>query len=184
MASFWNPAGRLLCASTLLLPTAAIYSLYSSCRNEMDSMVTVTSAYKTALLIHAIYFISCVLSFEVMIDLFPMTMTGAPPAEPDNLFWQMTCLSGEVFFVALVALFGMAFSKTVPRWSLLVPLAQVSYNLKNSLIWCVLYPIFSPVGEPIQLMMVDAVSILGLTTVYLHHYFTAPVGEKKKKKGG
>lgn len=180
MPSFWNPAGRLLCASTLLLPTGAIYALYSARRNEMSSMVTVTSAHKTALLIHAAYFMSCVLSFEVMIDLFPMTMTGMPPAQPDNLFWQMTCLSGEVFFVALVALFGMAFSKKVPRWSLLVPMAQVSYNLKNSLIWCVLYPVFSPVGQPIQLMMVDAVLILGLTAVYVHHYFTAPSDEKKK----
>jgi hypothetical protein len=180
MSLFWNPAGRLLCASTLLLPAGAVFSLYHARRKEMDTMVEITPSMKYALLSHAAYFLSCIFSFEVIIDQFPMTMTGSPPAQPDNLFWQMTCLSGELFFVAVVVMGAMAHQKKVPRWTLLAPLAQVSYNLKNSLIWCVLYPIFSPVGEPLQLMMVDAVSIAGFTAVYLYHYFTAPVEGKKK----
>jgi hypothetical protein len=111
-----------------------------------------------------------------------MTTTGSPPDKPDNLFWQMSCLSGEVFFVALTALGLMATQSSVPRWALLVPFAQVSYNLKNSLIWCVLYPYFSPVGEPIELMKTDAVLICGLAAVDLHHYFTAPTMPSPKDK--
>lgn len=84
--------------------------------------------------------------------------------------------------MALTALGLMATQSSVPRWALLVPFAQVSYNLKNSLIWCVLYPYFSPVGEPIELMKTDAVLICGLAAVDLHHYFTAPTMPSPKDK--
>jgi hypothetical protein len=182
MSLFWNPAGRLACAATLLLPSAGVFGLYYVFRNSLDSMVEVTRPQRTALTLHALYFAACVLEFEVLIDQFPMTTTGSPPEKPDNLFWQMSCLSGEVFFVAATALGFMATQSSVPRWSLLVPFAQVFYNLRNSLIWCVLHQRFSPVGEPIKLMYLDGVFILGVTAVYLHHYFTAPTIESPKDK--
>uniref|UniRef100_A0A7S2UI64 Uncharacterized protein n=1 Tax=Attheya septentrionalis TaxID=420275 RepID=A0A7S2UI64_9STRA len=174
LMSYWNPAGRLACAATLLFPSAAVFSLYYVSRNSLDTMVQVTKAQRIALIVHALYFVYCVFVFEVLIDQGPMTDTGTVPEKPDNLFWQMTCLSGEVFFVAATALGLMATQSAVPRWSLLVPMAQVAYNLKNSLIWCLFYKTFSPVGKPIELMKTDAVTILGLTAVYLHHFFTAP----------
>ncbi|CAB9531828.1 expressed unknown protein [Seminavis robusta] len=172
--SFWNPAGRVACAATVLLPTSVVLGLAYNSRDSLGSMVLVTRPQRIALMIHALYFVYCVFAFEALIDIDPMSTTGTVPDQPDNLFWQMTCLSGEVFFVAATALALIATQPAVPRWSLLVPIAQVSYNLKNSLIWCVLYPQFSPVGQPIELMKTDAVCIALLTIVYLHHFFTAP----------
>jgi hypothetical protein len=174
MDEYWNPAGRMACAATVLLPTAVILGLYLYARDSLASMVVVTKPQRIALVIHALYFVYCTFIFEALIDQGPMLTTGVVPENPDNLFWQMSCLSGEVFFVATTAIALIATQTSVPRWALLVPLAQVSYNLKNSLIWCVLYPTFSPVGQPIELMKTDAVSIALLTAVYLHHFFTAP----------
>ena len=83
---------------------------------------------------------------------------GAIPAAPDNLFWVMTHLAGELFFVATVAYLVMASLHTVPRWALLVPLAQVAYNLKNSLVWLVLFPYFSPTRTPNLFMLAGEIS--------------------------
>jgi hypothetical protein len=174
MNSYWNPAGRLACAVSVLVPAALLVSLAVASRSTLGSMVKVTTPQRIALVIHALYFVYCVFIFEVLIDVGPMVTTGAVPAQPDNLFWQMSCLSGEVFFVATAAFCLMATQAAVPRWALLVPLAQVFYNLKNSVIWCVLYEQFSPVGAPIELMKTDALCIALLTLVYLHHFFTAP----------
>lgn len=175
--SYWNPAGRLVVGATLLLPSTAVGVLYLLKKGKHHEHVVVTNYYRYALLLHAAYFVSCILSFEILIDLDPMATTGTVPENPDNLFWQMTCLSGELFFVAVVAMGLMAGQPTLPRWSLLVPLAQTSYNLKNSLIWCLLYPIFSPVGKPIELMRADFCLIAPLAATYVYHYFTAPTSQ-------
>lgn len=175
--TYWNPAGRLACAATLLIPFTVVLSLWqyisSSSSKSMDTMVQTTKLQRFALITHTLYFLYCILVFEVFIDQDPMNTTGVVPESADNLYWQMTCLSGELFFVSSVAMGFMAMQTAVPRWSLLIPIAQVSYNLKNSLIWCGLYSTFSPVGQPIELMKTDAVCIALFTAVYLHHFFTA-----------
>jgi len=175
--SYWNPAGRLAVGATLLLPSTAVGVLYLLKKGKHDDNIVVTNYYRYALMTHAAYFVSCIFSFEIMIDLDPMATTGTVPDNPDNLYWQMTCLSGELFFVAVCAMGLMAGQSTLPRWSLLVPLAQTSYNLKNSLIWCVLYNTFSPVGKPIELMRADFCLIAPLTAIYLYHYFKAPTSQ-------
>ena len=120
----------------------------------------------TALLAHAAYFSVLPLMFESGLDaagavldaVRPGLSPGAIPAAPDNLFWMMTHLAGELFFVATVAYLVMASLHTVPRWALLVPLAQVAYNLKNSLVWLVLYPYFSPTRTPNLFMIAGKIS--------------------------
>jgi hypothetical protein len=178
---YWNPAGRVATGATVLLPTAVVAILAFISRKSLDRMVRVTTLQRAALILHTLYFVYCTFIFEALIDVGAMTTTGAPPQSPDNLFWQMTCLSGEVFFVAATALGFIASQSQVPRWSLLIPIAQVAYNLKNSLVWTVLYPYFSPVGKPIELMKTDAVMIALLAVVYLYHFFTAPTLKTKSK---
>jgi len=180
LPTYWNPAGRFAVGATVFLPTFAVLALAKSAPGKLSDQVETTRAQRIAYALHAAYFVSCVLTFEVAIDSPPMAATGAPPPKPDNLFWQMTCLSGEVFFVATTALACMACQTQVPRWSLLVPLAQTAYNLKNTLIWCFLYSTFSPVGKPIALMYADGVMIAMLTAIYLHHFFTARAVKKEK----
>ena len=36
---FWNPAGLMACALTLLLPSATVFSLYHHIRDSLDMMV-------------------------------------------------------------------------------------------------------------------------------------------------
>ena len=59
---------------------------------------------------------------------------GNVPPEPDNLFWQMTNLCGELFFVAAIAYLLMARLASVPRWTLLVPLSQVLHARLQSVL--------------------------------------------------
>lgn len=176
MSLFWNPAGQLLVGATLAIPMGTVGYLTWKSRDRLGEMVEVTPLAKKALTLHAGYFASCILSFEILIQDYPMNTTGSIPASPDNLFWQMTCLSGELFFVSMCAYGLMASQDYVPRWTWLIPFAQTSYNLKNSLIWTVLYPTFSPVGKPIELMKLDAVLIVGLFLTYVYTFFTASVG--------
>mmetsp|Transcript_44284 Transcript_44284/g.139054 ORF Transcript_44284/g.139054 Transcript_44284/m.139054 type:complete len:90 (+) Transcript_44284:918-1187(+) len=87
----------------------------------------------------------------------------------------MIYLSGELFFVSAVCFFAMAAQATVPRWTLLVPLAQVSYNLKNTLLWLVLNERFLPTGMPLApVMQADAVFI------YATHFFSGPAEARAK----
>mmetsp|Transcript_10304 Transcript_10304/g.15596 ORF Transcript_10304/g.15596 Transcript_10304/m.15596 type:complete len:197 (+) Transcript_10304:157-747(+) len=175
MSLFWNPAGRLLVGATLAIPMGTVGLLTWKFRDRLSEMVEMTPLAKKALLLHAGYFASCIFSFEILIEDYPMNTTGSIPASPDNLFWQMTCLSGELFFVTMCAYGLMASQDAVPRWTWLIPFAQTSYNLKNSLIWTLLYSIFSPVGKPIELMKLDAVLIAGLFVTYVYTFFTAGV---------
>ena len=89
-------------------------------------------------------------------------------------------LSGELFFVAVVAYLLMSTLSTVPRWTLLVPLAQVSYNLKNSLIWLVLYGHFSPVGKPNLFMLADFLFIFPSACIYASAYLGEAVNADRK----
>mmetsp|Transcript_22847 Transcript_22847/g.32650 ORF Transcript_22847/g.32650 Transcript_22847/m.32650 type:complete len:184 (-) Transcript_22847:42-593(-) len=181
MTLFWNPAGRLLVGATLAIPIGTVGLLtWKSSRDRLSETVEMTPLARTALLLHAGYFAFCILSFEILIQDYPMNTTGSIPASPDNLFWQMTCLSGELFFVTMCAYALMASQYAVPRWTWLIPIAQTSYNLRNSLIWTLFYPIFSPVSKPIELMKMDAILIVGLFVFYVYTFFTANVRDYQR----
>ena len=87
---------------------------------------------RTALIVHAAYFSVFPMMFEgaldvtgAILDKLNLNSFGHIPEKPDNLFWLMSNLCGELFFVAVVAYVMMASLSAVPRWTLLVPLAQV-----------------------------------------------------------
>ena len=74
--------------------------------------------------------------FELMVNklpllgIMPQHHFGDVPKYPDNLFWMMTCLSGELFFVSAITFLLMATQTEVARWVLLIPLEQYVYNIK------------------------------------------------------
>ena len=129
---FYIPAGRAAAAATTLLPALVLIVLVRARKTDLESTVTMVGRLRTALIAHAAYFSLLPLMFESGLDVAgaildavrPGLSPGAIPAVPDNLFWQMTHLSGELFFVTTVAYLMMASLRTVPRWALLVPLAQ------------------------------------------------------------
>ena len=170
-------------------------------KNDLESVVSMRGALRTALIVHAAYFSVFPMMFEgaldvtgAILDKLNLNSFGHIPEKPDNLFWLMSNLCGELFFVAVVAYVMMASLSAVPRWTLLVPLAQVgaahatlcphiassihgchrsrspivqvAYNLKNSLVWIVLYKFFSPTGTPILLMIADFMIIFPCAVTY------------------
>ena len=132
LGQYFVPAGRL--PKTVLMPTVAMITLYTLRKADLEAKVAVTSRLRTTLLAHATYFSALPFMFEGGLDVAENIINqvglsiGAVPAEPDNLFHQMTMLSGELFFVAVVAYLLMSSLSTVPRWTLLVPLAQVRHR--------------------------------------------------------
>ena len=177
-APYFIPAGRAAAAATTLLPTLVIVVLVTARHIDLEDSVTMSGRLRTALIAHAAYFSVLPLMFESGLDftgavldaLRPGLSPGAIPATPDNLFWMMTLLAGELFFVATVAYLVMASLHAVPRWALLVPLAQVAYNIKNSLVWLVLFPYFSPTRTPNLFMLADFLFIFPCALVYLAAY--------------
>ena len=134
LGPYFLPAGRVAGCATVLLPAAGIYALYSArTSKELETPVAMGGRLRVALLAHAVYFSTLPFLFEggldvagAILDRFGISPGNIPP-EPDNLFWQMTNLCGELFFVAAVAYFLMARLSSVPRWMLLVPLSQVRH---------------------------------------------------------
>jgi hypothetical protein len=168
---------KLLFAATLLIPYGFVGGLLLHCTTtdafSLDSEVEVTKALRYALYVHGAYFFSLTPTFELFIDMWPMSTTGVVPSKPDNLYWQMTCLAGELFFVSSVIFFMLGAQTAVPRWTLIIPLAQTSYNLRNSLIWVGFGTTFSPIQKRIKLMALDALCIGTFFIIYVQHFFSS-----------
>lgn len=176
--AYRSNVNKLIIAATLLIPfgfvgAIVLYCTSTSGEYALNAGVEVTVALRVAMIIHGAYFISLTPSFELFLTMWPMSTIGKPPARPDNGFWMMTCLAGELFFVSAVAFFLIASQTVVPRWTLIIPLAQCAYNLKNDLLWVGLGTTFSPEKKRIQLMALDWLCIGAFFIVYMHHFFTA-----------
>jgi hypothetical protein len=67
----------------------------------------------------------------------------------------------------------MASQESVPRWVLILPIAQCAYNMKNDLLWVGLGKKLSPIGKPMTFMLLDWLIIGTFFIVYITHFFTA-----------
>jgi len=175
---------KLLVAASLLIPfgTVLIFVLY--CVSEggeyaLNSVVDIDGTIRTFLIIHGLYFMALPFSFELMINTLPMIgcpeeyRFGRVPPRPDNLYWMMSCLSGELFFVGAVALLLLASQDSAPRWTLIIPIAQCAYNMKNDLLWVGFGNTFSPIGKRMTIMVLDWILIGVCFVVYINHFCTA-----------
>lgn len=135
-----------------------------------------------ALIIHGLYFIMLPFGFELMIEKLPFPGSpencrfGNVPKRPDNLYWMMSGLSAELFFVGAVTFLLLASQSHVPRWTLILPIAQCAYNMKNDLFWVGFGKVFSPIRKRMTVMVLDWVLIGGCFVIYLHHFFSAGAG--------
>jgi len=176
LGPYYIPAGRIAGCATVILPAAAIYALYSARKMQLEAPVAMEGRLRVALIAHAAYFSMLPFLFEGGLDVGSAVLDtigispGNVPPDPDNLFWQMSNLCGELFFVAVVAYLLMARLSSVPRWTLLVPLSQVVYNLKNHLGWLVLFQYFSPTGTPNLYMLADFSFIFPVSLIYASAY--------------
>ena len=165
---------------TLMIPIVFVVILISTA-DSLGEMVKTTIIQRVALIVHGLYFAALPFGFELFLkELPPFTWNffgippfGKLPEQPDNLYWMMTCLSGELFFLSALCFFLIAVQDKVPRWTLLLPLAQCVYNLKNDLLWVGLSSKFSPIKQRNTIMFLDWASIGVFFIVYIHHYFSA-----------
>ena len=136
-----NIRGRMTAALSLLIPFGIIAFFVAFCatadgKYELDAMVKVTGFQRVILILHGAYFIVLPFSFELDINNLPFPgcpdqyKFGKSPPRPDNLFWMMSCLSGELFFVAAVIYFLMASQSNVPRWSVHRVVFHMNFNKK------------------------------------------------------
>lgn len=58
-------------------------------------------------------------------------------------------------------------------WTLILPIAQCAYNMKNDLLWVGLGKKFSPIGKPMTFMILDWLLIGVCFTIYVLHFLTA-----------
>lgn len=178
-----NIQGRMIAALSLLIPFGTIIFFVAYCagaegKYELDTMVEISGFLRVVYILHGAYFIILPFSFELTIEDLPLPFVpakykfGKIPPRPDNLFWMMSCLSGELFFVTAVILFLLASQSNVPRWTLILPMAQCAYNMKNSLFWVFLGNVLSPIRQRVSIMILDFVLIGFCFVVYIVHFFS------------
>ena len=145
----------------------------------LDASVEIGNVQFIALIVHGLYFLMLPFSFELMIEKLPFPGSpkkyrfGRVPRQPDNLYWMMTNLSAELFFLGAVMLLLMASQTSVPRWTLILPIAQCAYNMKNDLLWVGFGKSLSPIRKPMLVMALDWLVIGICFIVYITHFFTA-----------
>ena len=144
----------------------------------MNDNIEITPLMRKALLVHFWYFIAIPINIEVFPDVpgFDYLVGTLPTINETNGFHMLQCLAAENFFVASTAIGFILFqpNSIVPRWTLMTPLAQLVWNLKNHLSW--FFIPFAPEGR-MPFAVLDMALIWPITAVYLHFFFTA----KKKK---
>jgi|GEM_PF-2318627 len=176
--------GSVIAAMSLLIPfgTVAFFILYCLNNTEnyaLSSSVEIGNIQFYALIVHGLYFLSLPFGFELMIEKLPFPGSpekyrfGKVPKRPDNLYWMMTNLSAELFFVGAVMLLLMASQTEVPRWVLILPIAQCAYNMKNDLLWVGFGKSLSPIRKPMSVMALDWLVIGICFIIYIIHFFTA-----------
>ena len=183
---YQSTSGMVKAAASLLIPFGTMIVFLAICLAggddyALDSVVEMSTLLRVTLIAHGLYFASCTFGFELFIDKLP-GIPGMPfpekfrfgkiPARPDNLFWMMSNLCGELFFASAVAYLLMASQDYLPRWTLFVPFAQCSYNMKNSLVWVFLGNSLSPIKQRVSIMIIDWVFIGTCFIIYIVSFFT------------
>lgn len=175
--------GAALAAASLLIPFGSVaflvlFSLRTAGGFALDAPVRIGEAQRAALIVHGLYFLALPFSFELMIEKLPLPGVpakyrfGKVPERPDNLYWMMSCLSAELFFVGATLFLLMASQSEVPRWVLILPMAQCAYNMKNDLIWVGFGKSLSPIRKRMTFMWLDWLVIGVCFAIYVHHFFT------------
>jgi hypothetical protein len=74
---------------------------------------------------------------------------------------------------AATLLLLLAWQTEVPRWILILPMAQCAYNMKNDLLWVGFGKTFSPIRKRMTIMALDWALIGVCFAVYIEHFFSA-----------
>ena len=184
LAAYRDAKSTAITAASLLIPFGTVAFFILFCQGKggeyaLDAPVKIGDAQRIALVVQGLYFIMLPFSFELMIEKLPFPGSpkkhrfGKVPARPDNLYWMMSCLSAELFFVGAAMFLLLASQANVPRWTLILPMAQCAYNMKNDLLWVGFGNTFSPIRKRMTIMALDWAVIGVCFVIYIHHFFWA-----------
>ena len=184
LPAYRDARSTAIIAASLLIPFGTVAFFILFCQGKggeyaLDASVKIGGVQRIALIVHRLYFIMLPFSFELMINKLPFPGSpekhrfGKVPNRPDNLYWMMSCLSAELFFVGAATCLLLASQTSVPRWILILPIAQCAYNMKNDLLWVGFGKTFSPIRKPMTIMALDWVVIGVCFVIYIHHFFSA-----------
>ena len=184
LLAYRSAKGTAITAISLLIPFGTVAFFILFCLNNnghyaLDTSVEIGNVQFIALIVHGLYFLMLPFGFELMIEKLPFPGSpekyrfGKVPKRPDNLYWMMSNLSGELFFLGAVMLLLIASQTSVPRWTLILPIAQCAYNMKNDLLWVGFGKTLSPIRKPMLVMALDWLIIGICFIVYIIHFFTA-----------
>ena len=131
LAAYRSAKSQAIIAASLLIPFGTVAFFVLFCQGNggqyaLDASVKIGDMQRIALIVQGIYFMMLPFSFELLIEKLPFPgcpekyRFGKVPARPDNLYWMMTCLSAELFFVGSVIFFLLASQTDVPRWALIL----------------------------------------------------------------
>jgi len=176
---------RLATLALISIPYLGIGALVRYCTKtdgiSLDDEMEITPLQRKAMWIHFGYFVACPVLMEAFTDAPGISeLVGSLPTESSNVFYMMTCLASENFFVTSTCL-GMLLrqKKSVPRWAMMTPIAQLAWNLKNHVAWFFMSGIFAPEG-PLYFALLDMSVIWPICGVYGYNFLYATKDEKKK----
>ena len=174
-------AGKLETLFLLMLPYAGIAGLVQYCNKNKDcslnDQLVITPLQRKALLVHFWYFIGIPIQMEVFQDVPGIEFLVGHLPPPSNVHFMLSCLAAENFFVTSAALGMILLQDSVPRWALMVPFAQLAWNLKNHIAWFFLGNYFAPEGA-LPFALLDILIIWPIVAVYAHHFVSAKKVEK------
>lgn len=184
LAAYRDAKSTAIVAASLLIPFGTVAFFVWFCQSvggdyALAASVGIGDTQRVALIVQGLYFLSLPFSFELMIEKLPVPGVAAKyrfgkvPERPDNLYWMMSCLSAELFFVGATVFLLLASQTEVPRWALIVPMAQCAYNMKNDLLWVGFGKKLSPIGKPMTFMALDWLVIGACFVIYIQHFFSA-----------
>lgn len=175
-----NRQGRLISLASLLIPFGTMlffifYCVGTGGKYSLDTLVERTTIQQITLIIHGVYFLPLPFVFDLGLDLpFPKILGfGKVSKNADNMYWLMSGMTADLFFCFAMITLLIASQEYVQRWTLLLPMAQCVYNLKNDLMWAWLGHKFSPTFERVNFMIGDTIVIAYCFIVYVVHFFTS-----------
>jgi len=173
---------RLATLALISVPYVGIGGLIRYCQKSegisLEDELEITPLQRKALLVHFGYFVVC----PILIEAFPDApgvneLIGTTPSNT-NVLYMMICLAAENFFVTSASLGMLLTQKSVPRWAMMTPIAQLAWNLKNHVAWFFMGGTFAPEG-PLYFALLDMSIIWPITATYGYNFLYGKKVEKK-----
>uniref|UniRef100_A0A0G4F254 Uncharacterized protein n=1 Tax=Chromera velia CCMP2878 TaxID=1169474 RepID=A0A0G4F254_9ALVE len=160
---------------SLLIPIGTLVALLTTAENPQQ-YVELPIYYRVVLGLHAFYFLSAQLCYELFPDGMCVYVTRNPSGRVprDNNSWAIHFVAGDLMFTTASYYIILAIQNRAPIFALMVPIVQCAYNFRNDIVWMAGW--FSPETPKTNVnpfALGDAAFIWAFMVVYIVHYVLA-----------